>query len=206
MDQYDTAGIDPIAHLVPHLQGDVDLFVFCMRGRISEGMVSIYQVFSPLALAVVVITGLEHEDSMESWWANGILYQQWNGFSRPRMCALNNGQTDSKRVRFRLGVPCALRNAQFKSMHVFVNFIGRNNRLIFLHARTRHQCLCHGFDGGNGSEVDELGAHVIEEPENNHLWIPRLLRIALQNHILFVFLPVDSSFSQSSRDTCSSIP
>jgi hypothetical protein len=73
---YDTPGIDPntigsdpIAHFVPHLQGDVGLLVFCMRGRISEGIVSIYQVFSHLAPAsVVVITGLEHEDSMESWW------------------------------------------------------------------------------------------------------------------------------------------
>ncbi|KIM72515.1 hypothetical protein PILCRDRAFT_16068 [Piloderma croceum F 1598] len=52
---YDTPGIDPktigsnpIAHLVPHLQGDIDLFIFC------------------LALAVIIITGLEHEDSLES--------------------------------------------------------------------------------------------------------------------------------------------
>jgi hypothetical protein len=73
---YDTPGIDPdamesdpIAHLVPHLQGKVGLLVFCMCGRISEGIVSIYQVFSHLAPAVIVITGLEHEDSMESWWA-----------------------------------------------------------------------------------------------------------------------------------------
>ena len=73
---YDTPGIDPenigvdnVTQLSHDLQG-VSLLVFCMRGRITEGMVKIYEAFSnPGRIpAVIVITGLENEDDMESWW------------------------------------------------------------------------------------------------------------------------------------------
>jgi predicted GTPase len=65
-------GTDRVTQLVESLQDGVGLLVFCMRGRITEDVVAIYQYFSQSLLqgvpVVVVITGLEHEDPMEAWW------------------------------------------------------------------------------------------------------------------------------------------
>lgn len=75
---YDTPGIDatalgtdPVTKLVEDLQHGVCLLVFCMRGRVTEDAAAIYQHFRSLFKKVpvlAVITGLEHEDPMESWW------------------------------------------------------------------------------------------------------------------------------------------
>ena len=77
-DVYDTPGVDapglrpdPVTQLVESLQDGVSLLVFCLRGRITEDAVAIYQHFSrrlKRVPVVIVITGLEHEDPMESWW------------------------------------------------------------------------------------------------------------------------------------------
>jgi hypothetical protein len=76
---YDTPGLDAsglgtdrVTKLVMGKQDGVNLLIFCMRGRITEDAFAIYKHFSRSLLekvpVVVVITGLEHEDPMESWW------------------------------------------------------------------------------------------------------------------------------------------
>lgn len=75
-DIYDTPGVaglrpDPVTKLVDSLRDGVSLLVFCLRGRITEDAVAIYQHVSQRLKGVpvvIVITGLEHEDPMESWW------------------------------------------------------------------------------------------------------------------------------------------
>ena len=78
---YDTPGLDalglgtdPVTKHIRDLQDDVNLLVFCMRGRLTEDAVAIYiyKYFSRSILAkvpvIAVITRLEHEDPMQSWW------------------------------------------------------------------------------------------------------------------------------------------
>lgn len=75
---HDTPGIQgrklgTVTKYISSLPDGVGLLVFCMRGRITEDAVAIYQHFSRVlhgVPAVVVITGLEHEDPMQSWWTN----------------------------------------------------------------------------------------------------------------------------------------
>ena len=64
-------GFNPVSKLVESLQDGVSLLVFCLRGRITEDALAIYQHFSQRLKrvpVVIVVTGLEHEDPMESWW------------------------------------------------------------------------------------------------------------------------------------------
>jgi len=76
---YDTPGLDalglgtdPVTKLIRDMHDGVDLLVFCLQGRITEDTVAIYKHFSwPLLVnvpVIAVITGLEHEDPMQSWW------------------------------------------------------------------------------------------------------------------------------------------
>ena len=75
---YDTPGLgalglgtDKVTRLIRDMHDDVNLLVFCMRGRITEDGIAIYKHFTQLVKAapvIAVITGLEHEDPMESWW------------------------------------------------------------------------------------------------------------------------------------------
>jgi len=73
---HDTPGIQArklgtVTKYISSLPDGVGLLVFCMRGRITEDAVAIYQHFSRIlhgVPVVVVITGLEHEDPMQSWW------------------------------------------------------------------------------------------------------------------------------------------
>ena len=76
---YDTPGLDalelgsdPVTKLIKDMHGGVDLLVFCLRGRLTEDAVAIYKHFSWSLLVnvpvIAVITGLEHEDPMQSWW------------------------------------------------------------------------------------------------------------------------------------------
>lgn len=76
---YDTPGLDAlglgtdkVTKLIRDMQDGVNLLVFCMRGRITEDAVAIYKYFSLLVNLkvpmIAVITGLEHEDPMRSWW------------------------------------------------------------------------------------------------------------------------------------------
>ena len=76
---YDTPGLnalelgtDPVTKLIRDMQDGVNLLVFCMRGRITEDAVAIYEHFSRSLLVkvpvIAVITGLEHYDPMQSWW------------------------------------------------------------------------------------------------------------------------------------------
>ena len=63
-------GTDKVTKLIRGMQDGVNLLVFCMRGRITEDSVAIYKHFSRLVEVpvIAVITGLEHEDPMQSWW------------------------------------------------------------------------------------------------------------------------------------------
>ena len=63
-------GIDKVTKLIKDMHDGVNLLVFCMRGRITEDAIAIYKHFSLLIKVpvIAVITGLEHEDPMESWW------------------------------------------------------------------------------------------------------------------------------------------
>ena len=76
---YDTPGLDalglgtdPVTKLIVGMQDGVHLLVFCMQGRITGDAVAIYKHFSRSLLekvpVIIVITGLEHEDPMHSWW------------------------------------------------------------------------------------------------------------------------------------------
>jgi hypothetical protein len=76
---YDTPGLDAlglgtdkVTKLIRDMQDGMNLLVFCMRGRITEDAVAIYKYFSLLVNLkvpmIAVITGLEHEDPMRSWW------------------------------------------------------------------------------------------------------------------------------------------
>jgi len=68
-----TLGNDAVTKLILGLEEGVSLLVFCMRGRITHDTIRIYEHFfkslcQEKVPAVIVITGLENEDPMESWW------------------------------------------------------------------------------------------------------------------------------------------
>ena len=62
--------------LITHLDGQIDLLMFCMRGpRIKDATHQNWKIFHEILCkkqvpTVLVVTGLENEDNMDEWWWN----------------------------------------------------------------------------------------------------------------------------------------
>jgi len=71
-----TAAIAKLYQFITHLDGQINLLVFCMRGpRIKDATHQNWKLFHEIMCekkvpTVLVVTGLENEDSLDSWWWN----------------------------------------------------------------------------------------------------------------------------------------